>query len=210
MARINRDKIIDATLEGLNIAQKNYLEWTNNENGISWGAEYVLTTYVAESVFKVYKDYLFIERSIKQILKDAQFDKALEKSRPNGRADITLYSKTKNGEKPKAIIELKNNVNRLNKGIKEDIERIEALINSNVIEYGAIAFVTEVEKNKEFDIEKIKKEMKEIALKCKNYTDLHYKYKYKVSDPDKTEYNDTWWAWGSCVILFSKKRKRIL
>lgn len=45
MLKVSRDKLLDSTIKGLNLAQEKYLLWSNDEQGVSTGAEYVLTTY---------------------------------------------------------------------------------------------------------------------------------------------------------------------
>lgn len=207
MSKISRDKLLDATIKGLNLAQEKYLLWSNDEQGVSTGAEYVLTTYVADEVFNEYQDYLFVEKSIKEIIEDSGVsvdvnDNSLLFARVDGRADIALYKKD---NKPKAIIELKNRVNRIKLGIQEDIKRVESLVLNNVIEFGIIAFVTELEKNKEFQIEEFEKTIKKLMMQCKEQVPhLRYKYKYEIFEPEKTIYG-THWSWASCAILFSKK-----
>lgn len=207
MSKVSRDKLLDATIKGLNLAQEKYLLWSNDEQGVSTGAEYVLTTYVADEVFNEYQDYLFVEKSIKEIIEDSDVsvdvnDNSLLFARVDGRADIALYKKD---NKPKAIIELKNRVNRIKLGIQEDIKRVESLVLNNVIEFGIIAFVTELEKNKEFQIEEFEKTIKKLMMQCKEQVPhLRYKYKYEIFEPEETIYN-THWSWASCAILFSKK-----
>lgn len=207
MARVSKDKILRATIKGLNIAQEKYLQWTNDKQSVGTGAEYVLTTYVADEIYKVYQDYIFVEKSIKEMIEDNSEHNDINSeifrfSRINGRADIALYKKS---ETPKAIIELKNRVSWLNLGIKQDIERIESLVVNNILEFGVVAFVTEIEKNTKFKMEVFEVKIKKLMLQCKKQVpNLRYKYRYEVYEPEHTIY-DTHWSWASCAILFSKK-----
>lgn len=208
MTIVNRDKIMESILDGLELAQSNYSKWTNNRRGISSGAEYVLTTYVAQEINKIYSDSIYVEEKIDFLMKENNelqvTSEVLENCRSTGKTDIALY-KNINTEEEKviAIIELKNSVDRINKGIESDILRIMTLIDIGVIEYGIFAFNTEIENEKKFNIEKTEEKMKKLVMTCKDIApDLRYKYKFKVSSTEKTNY-ETYWSWGNGVIIFS-------
>lgn len=199
MAKISRDEVLELTIKGLNKAQQNYLKWTKDTEGVSQGAEYVLTTYIAESI-GTSEDIgsLYVEEAINTLFE--QYDKTLEnkdKCRGDGRADIAIYLKNK---LPLAIIEVKNNVNTLKK-VDLDITRIECLIDEQIIEYGVVAFISEFEDENlaHTDIEKYTVDL----IRKSNSKGLKYKYLTEMFEPSKS-YDDKFWAWSSIAILFYK------
>lgn len=204
MAKINRKKVLEATITGLNIAQNQYLKWTNNNEGVSNGAEYVLTTYIAETIGdEVDIGSLYVEKSISALYTSANKitnKKCALDGRNNGRADIAIYLKN---EQPLAIVEVKNNVNR-NKKVAADIKRIRCLLQDEVIEYGIIAFITEYEE-KNININEVEKRTKKLIKLCRgDADDLQYKYRTDVFNPEES-YGENLWAWSSVAILFSRK-----
>ncbi len=204
MAKISRETVLEATIIGLNKAQNAYLEWTNNSEGVSNGAEYVLTTYIAETIGSE-EDIgsIYVEKSISALYDSAKKtpnEICILDGRNNGRADIVLSLKN---EQPLAIIEVKNNVNR-NKKVAADIKRIRCLLQDEIIEYGIIAFITEYEE-KNIDLSEVEKRTKKLIKLCRgDANDLQYKYRTEIFNPEES-YGENLWAWSSVAILFSRK-----
>ncbi|EDZ63641.1 hypothetical protein SMGD1_1994 [Sulfurimonas gotlandica GD1] len=204
MAKISRETILEATIKGLNKAQKKHLKWTNDEEGVSNGAEYVLTTYIAETIGDS-EDIgsVYVEEHIKDLYEAVgkKAPKEIEDySRKGGRADIAIYLKNKN---PLAIIEVKNSVKNQEK-VMLDITRIKQLLKDEVIEYGIIAFISEFQKPSitQQDVEKM---TLDLIKNCRYGIDeLQYKYMTDMFHPTEAS-NDSMWAWSSVAILFSKK-----
>lgn len=210
--KISRDEVLDLTIKGLNKkglnkAQNKYLEWTRDGEGVSNGAEYVLTTYIAESIGSSQKiGTLYVEEPIKTLFEscDKENDDIIDSCRGDGRADIAIYLKN---QRPLAIIEVKNNVNKMKK-VDLDLERINCLIDQDIIEYGVVAFISEFEKKdlKQEDVENQTSELLKIDNDNNEFiksNNLKYEYLTNMFEPSKS-YGDKYWSWSSIAILFYK------
>ncbi len=200
MAKMSRSKILELIIKGLNKAQKKYLNWTKDNEGISYGAEYILTTYVAESIGNSEEiGSLHIEKPIKELFieSEKEIQNSNDECRTTGKADIAIYLKNK---LPLAIIEVKNNVDKIKK-IALDIHRISCLIEQKVIEYGVVAFISEFEE-KDLTIDDIEKQIINL-IKENDLKELKYKYRIEIFSPSKS-YEEYYWSWSSVSILFYK------
>ena len=205
--KISRVEVLDLTLKGLNKAQNKYLEWTRDGEGVSNGAEYVLTTYIAESIGSSQKiGALYVEELIETLFEscDKKIDDILDSCRGDGRADIAIYLKN---QWPLAIVEVKNNVNKMKK-VDLDLERINCLIDQEIIEYGVVAFISEFEA-KDLKQEDVENQTLKIIKKDNNFVEyiksnnLKYKFATNIFEPSKS-YSDKCWSWSSIAILFYK------
>lgn len=110
--RLSKDLLINAVLSGITTTQTRYREWVNSNRSISWGPEYLLTTYIAESIYTSHpKLFVLPEGSIHETMRQAGAKTRLSNSKRalNGRADIVVF----HHNSPKYIIEVKNGVSHL-------------------------------------------------------------------------------------------------
>ena len=121
---ISIEKIIEATLDGIDESMNIYQKWSGGE--WLWNApEYLITVKIAENIANLDGNkYITLEDNVDYIL-DVSNAKAKgqisDLARKNGRSDIVLW--WADGT-PRAIIEVKNAVFRLDK-IAQDIDRIQ-------------------------------------------------------------------------------------
>lgn len=197
MRKVSRDTILELTVKGLNKAQEKYLEWNGDTEGLSNGAEYVATTYIAETIGSSDEiGALYVEEHVKTLFKQYGKDKIPNDCR-DGRVDIAIYLKN---DTPLAIIEVKNNVS-FEKKVGNDIERINCLLDEGIIQYGIIAFISEFE-DKNLTQDDIEKHTIKI-IKNSKPKDIKYKYYTEMFEPTPS-YEGKSWGWSSVAILFHK------
>ena len=202
---ISIDKIIEATLDGIDESMKIYQKWSGGE--WLWNApEYLLTVKIAENIANLDGNkYITLEDNVDYILDVSNAkDKGQvsDLARTNGRSDIVLWWA---GGTPRAIIEVKNAVFRLDK-IAQDIDRIQEVLKSKKLDtslqFGLIAFYIDrgykngnAKENIQKRIYKIHSEIKEI------YPDLSCELAFREKDIINNN-ND---AWSSVVFLLKVK-----
>ena len=140
---IPTEDVIKKTLSGIVKAQKDYEAWSGGY--WLWKApEYMLTMYIAKEIWAIPgSKYLTLESKVRENMSEAGGfgrGRLSENVRPDGRSDITLYWA---GETPRAIIEVKNQIETINK-IKDDIDRISTMLRNadSTFQFGLIAFYT--------------------------------------------------------------------
>ena len=202
---ISIDKIIEATLDGIDESMKVYQKWSGGE--WLWNApEYLITVKIAENIANLNGNkYITLEDNVDYILDVSNAkDKGQvsDLARTNGRSDIVLWWA---GGTPRAIIEVKNAVFRLDK-IAQDIDRIQEVLKSKKLDtslqFGLIAFYIDrgykngnAKENIQKRIYKIHSEIKEI------YPDLSCELAFREKDIINNN-ND---AWSSVVFLLKVK-----
>lgn len=202
---ISIDKIIEATLDGIDKSMKIYQKWSGGE--WLWNApEYLITVKIAENIANLDGNkYITLEDNVDYILDVSNAkDKGQvsDLARTNGRSDIVLWWA---GGTPRAIIEVKNAVFRLDK-IAQDIDRIQEVLKSKKLDtslqFGLIAFYIDrgykngnAKENIQKRICKIHSEIKEI------YPDLSCELAFREKDIINND-ND---AWSSVVFLLKVK-----
>jgi len=141
MAKISRDEILKACIDGIERSFNEYLEWSYNE--WLWNApEYLLTVNISKKLWKIKKDVKFItlEDNVKNTLKNANAaikGKLKSTVRGDGRSDIVFWW---GKGTPRGIIEVKNAIYR-KKHIQEDLDRIYGILEKESdIEFGVITF----------------------------------------------------------------------
>ncbi|WP_084274697.1 hypothetical protein [Nitratiruptor tergarcus] len=128
MARISKDQVLNACIEGIRNSFKEYLQWSSDE--WLWRApEYLLTVNIAKRLNKIPNEAKFItlEDNVRKTLKDANAKikgKIANKARPNGRFDIVFWW---GKGTPRGVIEVKNAVFRKDH-IQEDLDRIYSIL----------------------------------------------------------------------------------
>jgi len=198
---MNREEIIELTLKGISDSMEIYKKWTGGD--WLWEApEYLITVKIAETIgtIKFLKTgYITLEENVEDSLNLAKAKgSSSEVSRKKGRYDILLWGK--NG-RPRAIIEVKNNVcslNKVNKDIQRIIESLKRKELKSTIEFGLIAFYTSTNQKQKM---KLKLENMEKYLKENIKEDIAYKIFNKIVTPKHNE--DTW---ASVVILLELKK----
>ena len=141
MARVSKDEILKACINGIEKSFNEYLEWSYGE--WLWNApEYLLTVNIAKELWNIEKEAKFItlEDNIRYTLKNADAkieDELPNTARGNGRSDIIFWW---GKGTPRGIIEVKNAVYQ-KKQIEKDLERIYAVLKKDSdIEFGVVAF----------------------------------------------------------------------
>ncbi|RLA63361.1 MAG: hypothetical protein DRQ78_06980 [Epsilonproteobacteria bacterium] len=202
---ISIDKIIESTLDGIDESMNVYQEWSGGE--WLWNApEYLITIKIAENIASIEgSKYITLEDNVDYVLDLARAKgqgKVSGKARTNGRSDIVLW--WANGT-PRAIVEVKNSVFRLDK-IAHDIDRIREILkrkkSKSTLQFGLISFYIDrgyktgnAKENVESKIYKIFDEIKE------KYSDMTCKLAFR----EKEIYKDDTDAWSSVVFLLRVK-----
>jgi hypothetical protein len=176
--RMTKKNIQRTIVEGMKKAQKFYSD-LNEGFSISWGPEYLLTTFVGQ---ELHKNGVFFE--LESNIKDRLEEKGLKersctkKMRHTGRNDIVIYNKQGYSI---AAAEIKNGVGNYAR-IKKDVLRIRDLIRKNAIEYGYISFI--------MDLDLIKKEGVDYTAKMnEKINDIMEQVDYDCSNSRKESYN---------------------
>ena len=130
---ISIDKIIEATLDGIDESMDIYQKWSGGE--WLWNApEYLITVKIAENIANLDGNkYITLEDNVDYILDVSNAKgkgQVSDLTRKNGRSDIVLWWA---GGRPRAIIEVKNTVFRLDK-IAKDIDRIQEILKRKKID----------------------------------------------------------------------------
>jgi len=202
---ISIEKIIEATLDGIDESMNVYQKWSGGE--WLWNApEYLITVKIAENIANLDGNkYITLEDNVDYIL-DVSNAKAKgeisDLARTNGRSDIVLWWARGT---PRAIIEVKNAVFRLDK-IAQDIDRIQEVLKSKKLDtslqFGLIAFYIDrgykngnAQENVQKRIYKIHSEIKDV------YPDLSCELSFRKKDIINND-ND---AWASVVFLLKIK-----
>lgn len=132
------DEIVGAFHRGTRRAHRLYEDWTGGE-WLNTAPEYLLTTYVAESIGKLDgSHYVSLEYSTSSTIAEAGArgrGKLPRDMRPDGRVDLLIW----NGRPaPRGVIEIKNRNPRFNR-LKKDVERIEIMLKpTSSLKFGAI------------------------------------------------------------------------
>ena len=200
---IDKDKIIELTLDGIETSVELYQKWSGGE-WVCNAPEYLLTVKIAESIATEIeevagKELITLEDNIDYLLDLANAKgkgTISDKVRKNGRCDISIWSED---EKPKALIEVKNSVFSLKK-IVSDIHRIKEVLKSNssksTFEFGLIAFYIDRHYKTGNANERIKAQADKIFKQAQeSNTDINLKFHYR----EKTSLKDTD-AWASVVF----------
>jgi len=202
---ISIDNIIEATLDGIDESMQVYQEWSGGE--WLWNApEYLIVVKIAENIANLNGNkYITLEDNVDYILDVSNAKgkgQVSDLARTNGRSDIVIWWA---GGTPRAIIEVKNAVFRLDK-ISQDIDRIQEVLKSKKfdtsLQFGLIAFYIDrgyengnAKENIQKRIYKIHSEIKEI------YPDLSCELFFREKDIINNN-ND---AWSSVVFLLKVK-----
>jgi len=202
---ISIDKIIESTLDGIDESMEVYQKWSGGE--WLWNApEYLITVKIAEKIANLDgSKYITLEDNVDYIL-DLSNDKGRaevsDSARGNGRSDIVLWWANR---KPRAIIEVKNAVFRLNK-IAKDIDRIQEVLKNKKLntslQFGIIALYIDRGYKTGNAKEKIKEKIDKIHNEIKHkYPDISCKLKFR----EKEIINNNNDAWASVVFLLKMK-----
>ena len=202
---ISIDRIIKATLDGIDESMSIYQKWSGGE--WLWNApEYLLTIKIAENISKIKgSKFITLEDNVDYLLNLANAKgrgKISDKTRKNGRSDIVLW--WANGT-PRAIIEVKNSVYNQNK-ISNDINRIKAILkrkkSKSTLQFGLIAFYIDRKYKTKNAKENIENRIYEIFSEVKNkYPDITFRLYFR----QKEIYEDNTSAWSSVVFLIKVK-----
>jgi len=192
------DELIEAFHRGANRAHKLHESWTGGE-WLNAGPEYLLTTYVAESIGKLKgNQYVSLEYSVKTAIAEAgarRRGKLREAMRPNGRADLLVWDDTA----PRGVIEIK----KRNFGfgqLKKDVERIESMLErQSSLEFGAIGLYLYRCSN-ESARASVKTALGNLSTAFEKKTSVSVNWE---SFPSKVygDRDDAAWAWASSIFV---------
>jgi len=202
---ISINKIIESTLDGIDESMEVYQKWSGGE--WLWNApEYLITVKIAENIANLNGNkYITLEDNVDYIL---DLSNAKDKGqvsdlvRANGRSDIVLWWAS---GVPRAIIEVKNAVFRLDK-IAQDIDRIQEVLKNkqldNSLQFGLIAFYIDRGYKKGNATENIQKRIYKIYNEIKErYPDISCELSFREKEIINSD-ND---AWSSVVFLLKVK-----
>lgn len=210
--RLSKDLLINAVLSGIKTTQTRYRKWVNSNKSLSWGPEYLLTTYIAESIYESHpKLFVLPEGSIHDTMRTAGSQTRLSNSKRsiNGRADIVVFHENL----PKYIIEVKNGVSRL-ENIDKDLERLNYMVTKEKektsIEYGLMAFLIDVDYNvktlaNSSCIEKLDEKIKSLfknAQENKTYGHTIHQHYYNAFEENEYELDNSKRIWGWAAVVF--------
>ena len=211
---IKPDDIINAVLSGIKSTQNKYKNWVNRNISISWGPEYLLTTYIAESIFEsAPKFFVKLEESTYNTMRESGSKTRLSNNKRTltGRADIIVLD----NDLPKYIVEVKNRVNRL-ENIHDDLDRLSYMVSkekgATSIEYGMMAFLIDVDYDvkslgKNNCVEKLDQKIQTIfqnAQGNKRYGQSIKEYYYESFEEPEYDYSESKkriWGWAAVVFV---------
>lgn len=194
MARVSKDEILEACIDGINTSFMEYLEWSGGY--WLWNApEYLITVNIFKCLSEIQKSakYITLEDNVRDTLIDANINlqgNLTEEMRPNGRADIIFW--WGNGT-PRGIIEVKNRTYQKTK-IQKDLNRIYLMLNENSnIEFGVTAFYIDGNYKHKNPTDTIEKRIKEefisnIEQEIENNLQCRWVYKEIISDEKNAAY----------------------
>jgi hypothetical protein len=203
---ISIEKIIEATLDGIDESMNVYQKWSGGE--WLWNApEYLITVKIAENIANIDGNkYITLEDNVDYILDLSNAKgkgQTSDLARPNGRSDIVLWWA---GGTPRAIIEVKNAVFGFDK-ISQDIDRIQEVLKSKKLDtslqFGLIAFYIDREYKRGNAKENIQKRIYNIYDEIKAiYPNLYCELFFREKDIINNDHD----AWSSVVFLLKVKR----
>ena len=162
MAKISRNEILEACIDGIKKSFFEYQKWNDGE--WLWNApEYLLTVNIAKTLWKIKNNTKFIslEDNVKETLEIArasQADTLGESARLNGRSDIVFWW---GKGRPRGIIEVKNTIFNKKK-LQEDLNRIyELLKTKSDLEFGVTTFYINTNTQVKKASKRLKKKIKE-------------------------------------------------
>ena len=200
------EAVIKKTLSGIAKAQKDYEAWS----GGSWlweAPEYMLTTYIAKELGTMPgSKYLTLESNVRGILEDAGGmgrGRIPEATRPGGRSDIVLWWSS--NDKPRAVIEVKNQISDSAAEIKQDIKRISTMLRKrdNSFQCGLVAFYTS-RRDREGDGEGAKSTIKDRLenIECETRNILGYRCRLSRHDSKIRVNGDS--AWVASILQIQR------
>lgn len=213
-----QEDILNAVLEGIKEAEKNFAFWTNGRLFLSYGSPGMITLHVASQIAKLQNaPEIFIDATVADILRCSlpsrnQFSPYMQANKlAQGTFNITLDERfvhaNDNDSISKVIISLENGVRNAKLEYSNEIERICKMINpdacqSNSLEYGIFAFYSDLSNNARKKLEKrIPELVRSFDVVVKKFPALQSKYLGSsiVKVPDKGE-----WCAG-CYVIEPKK-----
>lgn len=209
-----RDIIVDAVLEGITKANKNFSFWTNDRLTLSYGPQKIITIHVAQEIAAI-KDApeIFIDATISDILRCSlpQRNLFVEYMRDNslsqGTFSITLDERSEyenDGDSiSRAIISIKSEVINIKPEYTDEIERICKMIkrdtyDSSTLDYGVFAFYSNISS---IARKKLKNRIPQIIQNFDKIVQNHKNLKstFKGGDISKTRNSGEWCA--GCYVI---------
>ena len=199
---ISKQKIIDATLKGINKSQKDYEKWTGGD-WLLTAPEYLISTNIAYCISLIDgPKYITLENNVKTALDDAGAlgkGRLKDSIRSNGKVDILVWW---GKGSPRAVIEVKNQIHYFTQ-VEADINRIIAMLNrkdgEHSIQFGILAFYTSTsDLEKKTAKERIEDRLNTIMNSVKDQVGEQCNVNLFKSGPNFVDDS----AWVSASILF--------
>jgi len=156
----NQNDIIEAILNGMEKARKNFLHWTNDRLFLSYAPEKMLSIHIAQEIANIKNPpEIFIDATVSDILRCSLKDRKafLNYMHKNGIKegvfDITLDErfehKNNNDSISRVIISVKNGIRSIKEEQLNEIERICKMLDpknteNSSLDYGVFAFYTDL------------------------------------------------------------------
>jgi len=203
--QISQERITEAILDGINNAEEAYEQWSGR-NILGSSAEHVVYVFIAKAIWEIPGSKIIkIEQRCKDVIKEAcgnRRGKLAQATRSEGHIDILLsWAK----DKPRAIIEIKNNVYNYAGQCDADIKRITTLllIPGTTLQFGIFAFYSSADDGK---IKTARKKLENRYYSIKSRIEAAYGKSFKISGNQKvveyTNINNNTSAWaGSCIVM---------
>lgn len=151
-----KEQIVDAVLEGVVNAQKDFFKWTNQQVWVSLAPEYMLNIYIGQALAKLNPmPQIWFEIGIEDLAISSQLEKK-DKEKLYKEIQRNDYKREKidivlddfHESIPKAIIEVKNGISEIGDHIKKDIIRVcQALQHAPNLQFGLFTAFANINKN---------------------------------------------------------------
>ena len=155
-----QESVIQALLEGIQNAQKNFLFWTNNRLSLSFGPQKIISIHVAQELSLIENaPEVFIDATVADILRCSLADRRAFKAYmqdhalSQGTFSITLDERfnhhNNNDSISRVIISIHNGVRTMKPEYAHDIERICKMLQrtqqeGSTLDYGMFAFYADI------------------------------------------------------------------
>jgi uncharacterized protein YsxB (DUF464 family) len=155
-----QDEVINAVINGIENAKKNYTFWTSDELYLSYAPEKFLTIHVAQEIGKLQNTpEIFIDASVADILRCSlpnrtDFKDFMKKKYIIDRLlcltlDQRFKHKSDNDSVSKVIMSLKNGVRNVQEDYKNDVDLMCKMLerdfkNDSTLEYGIFGFYLDI------------------------------------------------------------------
>lgn len=208
MPRLSIQQIEEAVVQGIQCAQKKYLEWSNGDS-LYYAPEYFITMNIAEQIIGLEgPKFVTLEYNAKYTLEDAGAlgrGRLSNDLRANGRVDIVVwYGK----EKPRAVIEIKKFAYDT-QNYEKDIHRIKKMLQHNhlksSLQFGIFAYYDEAVDGKRKTAQQALEEKKK---RIYDHIQEILPNDFIITSPKMEVYHEKDYSWcAGCFLIRYKSNK---